>query len=53
MFKKTGEEDALVNLSAREGIHLEFAARPGNVVIRDRHPLFVDVLPQQPRPRGQ
>ena len=43
-FRKTGREDALVNFSAREGIHLELAARPGNVVIRDRHPFFVDVL---------
>jgi hypothetical protein len=48
MFRKTGQEDALVNLSSREGIHLEIAARPGNVVIRDRHPLFVDVLPRIP-----
>jgi hypothetical protein len=46
MFRKTGQEDALVTLSAREGIHLELAARPGNVVIHDRHPLFVDVLPR-------
>lgn len=44
-FKPSGNEDALVNLSSREGIHLEIAARPGNVVLRDRHPLFVDVLP--------
>lgn len=44
MFRKTGQEDALVNFSSREGIHLEIAARPGNVVIRDRHPLFVDAV---------
>lgn len=51
-FAKTGEEDALVTFSAREGIHLEYATRPGNVVLRDRHPLFVDVVPlQAARPR--
>lgn len=43
-FAATGSEDALVNISAREGIHLSIASRPGNVVLRDRHPLFVDVV---------
>ena len=44
-FARTGREDALVNFSAREGIHLDLATRSGNVVLRDRHPLFVDVVP--------
>jgi hypothetical protein len=43
-FAKTGQEDALVNFTAREGLHLELAKRPGNAVLRDRHPLFVDVV---------
>jgi len=42
-FARTGQEDAVVNISAREGIHLGLAARPGNIVLRDRNPLFVDV----------
>jgi hypothetical protein len=46
MFKTTGQEDAMVNLSAREGLHLDYAARPGNIVLRDRNPLFVDVVPR-------
>ena len=49
-FVRTGQEDAVVNVSAREGIHLELAARPGNVVLRDRHPLYVNVVPS---PRTQ
>jgi len=44
MFRSVGAEDALVNISSREGTHLEIAARPGNVIVRDRHPLFVDVV---------
>ncbi|HUR20975.1 MAG TPA: hypothetical protein VMZ90_09230 [Vicinamibacterales bacterium] len=48
-FRKTGEEDALVNLSAREGLHLSYAARPGNIVVRDRNPLFVDLMPVRPK----
>jgi hypothetical protein len=44
-FTSTGEEDAEVTLSSREGQHDALTARPGNVVLRDRHPLFVDVVP--------
>jgi hypothetical protein len=40
----TGQEDALVDITPREGMHLELAARPGNITLRDRHPLFVDVI---------
>ena len=50
-FGRTGQEDTLVNFTAREGIHLELAARPGNVVLRDRHPLFVDAVPLPATPR--
>jgi|SRR5687767_2264211 len=50
-FGRTGQEATLVNFTAREGIHLELAARPGNVVLRDRHPLFVDAVPLPATPR--
>ena len=45
----SGREDALVNLSSREGTHLAIAARPGNVILRDRHPLFVDLVVMRPK----
>jgi hypothetical protein len=43
-FRPNGEEDAEVTLSSREGQHRELQARPGNVTLRARHPLFVNVV---------
>lgn len=43
-LRQSGDEDAAISLSAREGIHQQIAARSGNVVLRDRAPLFVDVV---------
>ena len=43
-FAPTGDEDVMVNLATREGIHQQRAARPGNVVLRDREPLYVDAV---------
>ena len=43
-FTPTGDEDVMVNLATREGIHQRHAVRPGNVVLRDRNPLYVDAV---------
>jgi hypothetical protein len=48
-FRPNGEEDAEVTLSSREGQHRELQARPGNVTLRARHPLFVNVVRRKPQ----
>ncbi len=42
-FAATGGEDAVVSISGA-GLHQELRARPGNRVLREAHPVYVDAI---------
>lgn len=50
-FRSDGDEDALLSISSHEGLHERKRSRPGNVVLRDRHPLYVNIVRPNHLPR--
>jgi len=52
-FASSGDEDAIVTISSDRRLHEEMIARPGNVVLRDVHSVYVDAVRIVPAGRGQ
>jgi len=50
-FKAAGDEDALITFSPRYGYHLENKARPGNRVLLEADPVYVNALRIEPTRR--